>query len=472
MRLLLVPFLALPCCGIFAQTSWTLEQCVARAEERSLSTQQAAYDQEFAGQNERLAKWGFWPNLNAAATHGYNWGQTIDRYTNTFATDRVRTDNFWLGSTWTLFGGLRQQNQLKKARLDVRSASESLAAARVTVRSLVVARYMEMLSAKERIKAATLTADRTREQITFTDALVTAGRLARVELLNLQAQLAREEYDLITAENQLVQSRLRMAQLLQLNTQEAAGFDVSVPEIGTFEPQEPTVSVDQVMAHVRETHPSFKKAQMDVESAERSIEIARAGGIPSLQFSANVASGYSGRDEVTVGEPIQGPPILAGYTESGEGVYTPNVSYNTETKAFGDQLQDNVNYSTSWTLNVPLFNNMTNRAAIQQARIRFDQARLRQLDQEQQLQLSVQQAITDQRAGFRRYKAASNAFEASQEALVYTTERFQQGAATALELSTAKTNLNKASTDLITARYDYLVATKSLDILQGLPLTL
>ncbi|MBK6550631.1 MAG: TolC family protein [Flavobacteriales bacterium] len=50
--------------------------------------------------------------------------------------------------------------------------------------------------------------------------------------------------------------------------------------------------------------------------------------------------------------------------------------------------------------------------------------------------------------------------------------RFEQGAVTALELSTAKANLNRSNADMITARYSYLMALKSLEIIQGIPLTL
>ncbi|MBL7940765.1 MAG: TolC family protein [Flavobacteriales bacterium] len=472
MRTIPTLFLILAACISNAQEAWTLQQCAARAEARNLSMQAAQYDRDLAAAGERGAKWGFLPDLNAAATHGYNWGQTIDRYTNTFATDRVRTNNFYLGSNWTLFGGLSQQNQFKKAKLDNLSAEESLAAAKVDVLSAVVARFMEMLSAEERIKAATINAERTRGQLTLTEALVEAGRTARVELLDIRSQLAREEYDIITAENQHQQAKLRMTQLLQLDPQESMAFRITAPELKDFEPLEPTASVDQVMQRVLETHPAYKRRKLDVESAERSVEISRAGGIPSLRFSANVASGYSGRDETPVGEPIYGAPSLVGQTASGEDVFVPNVTYNTEVKPFDQQLKDNVNYSTAWTLSIPIFNNMNTRTSTQQARIRYEQARLQQTDQEQQLQLTVQQAIADQRAAYRQYRAASNAYEASTESVRYATERFEQGAVTALELSTAKANLNRSNADMITARYSYLMALKALEIMQGFPLTL
>lgn len=457
---------------LFAQQAWTLEQCVQRAEERNLTIQRAQYDRDGAFQDERAGKWGLFPDLNAAATHGYNWGQTIDRYTNEFATDRVRTNNLWLGSSWTLYGGMARQNQWKQAKLNTASAEEALAAARIDVRSQVVSFFMQMLSAEERIKAATNTVERTREQVVLTEALVQAGRTARVELLDLRAQQAREEFDLVTAENQYQQARLQLAQLLQFGLAEMEAFSITAPALSSFEPQEPTVTVEQVMQRVRESHPSYKRTELDVQSAEKGVEIARATGIPSLQFSANIASGFSGLNEVPVGEPIYGTPSLVGYTSGGEDVFVPNVSYNTEVKGFGDQLKDNVNYSTAWTLNVPIFNNMRNRTGVQQARIRYERARLQQTDIEQQLRLTVQQAIADQRASYRQYMAASNAVEAAQESMSYAKDRFEQGAVTALELSTAKTNLNRSMADMITARYNYVLATKSLEILQGMPLTL
>ncbi|MBK9627657.1 MAG: TolC family protein [Flavobacteriales bacterium] len=60
----------------------------------------------------------------------------------------------------------------------------------------------------------------------------------------------------------------------------------------------------------------------------------------------------------------------------------------------------------------------------------------------------------------------------SNESVRYANERFEQGAVTALELSTAKANLNRSNADMITARYSYLMALKSLEIIQGIPLTL
>lgn len=469
------PFLCLAVLAgpsLTAQSTWTLQQCADRAVEKNLAVRAAELDRDIAGQDLRAANFGFLPDLNAAATHGYNWGQAIDRYTNTFATDRTRTNNFWLNSSWDLFRGLRQHQVKKRSELDVQAADEAVEAARVDVLTQVVARFMDMLSTRETIRATEQQAARTREQITFTEALVEAGRLPRVDLLDLQAQLAREELDVVTNENQYDRARLQMTQLLQLTPQEAATFDIAAPTLAAVQPSDPDADMVAMVERVLATHPAYQNAQLQVESAERSIEITRTQLLPSLSFNATVATGYSGRDIVTVGDPIIGEPTQIGFTEGGENVYTPNIQYETETRDFGDQLDRNLNYSASWTLSVPLFNQMSNRTAAAQARIRYEQARVRMSDQRIQLELTVQQALNDQRAAYRQYLAAERAVNAQQASLAFTEERFEQGTATALDLTTAKANLQRSQADQIGARYNYLMAKKSLDILQGLPLEL
>jgi outer membrane protein TolC len=115
----LLTIIALP-----AQETWTLEQCVKRAQERNLDVRNAALDADLADKVHEQAYWSFLPNLNGAATHGYNWGKTIDQYTNTFATDRVRTNNLYLNSDVTLFQGGRKQQELKQTALDEQAAGE------------------------------------------------------------------------------------------------------------------------------------------------------------------------------------------------------------------------------------------------------------------------------------------------------------------------------------------------------------
>jgi outer membrane protein len=463
--------LALPY-SLFGQQAWTLEQCVKRAEERNLAVLDAALEAELAGRDHDRARWDLLPDLNGVATHGYNYGRVSDRFTNTFATDQVRTNNFYLSSNLSLFEGLRKQNAIKQAATNSEAAEQGYQAALNDARLAVVQAFLDVLGLRERIEAAEQQLATTREQIGLTTAMVEAGRLARAELLTIQAQQAQEEYALTDLRNQHDQRLFALGRALQLEANELRTFDIVAPALGDAAVAPPALSTDEVLDNVLRNNPAYRQAELQVRSAERSVAIARAGMIPSLSVNGSLGTGYSGRNYRQVGDVIVGSPVLIGATQSGEAVYAPSFNYNTELVPFSEQLDQNFNQSFGFTLSVPLFNNMRNRFAISQARVRHEQARNRLAGTRNELQGNVLDALVMLRSAYSQYQAASKAVEAGNLALEYAQERFNQGAITSIELSTAKANLNRSMADLINAKYQYVMASKYLDVLQGLPVTL
>lgn len=454
-----------------AQQAWTLEQCLQRAEQQNLALRGDQLDADLAAKASDQSRWALLPDLNAGATHGYNWGKAVDRYTNTFATDRVRTNNLWLGSNWTLFQGLRLQNERVKAGIDADAAIKGLEASRNTIRKDVVSRFLNVLSLRERIKAADAQAASTREQVEVMQALVDAGRVARAQRLDLDAQLAQEELNGVDLRNQHDLALLQLGQALFLTPQEQASFDISAPPLASLAIAEPVQRVEEIMPAVIAADPAYAQADLNVRSAEKQVDIARSGSIPSLSFNASVGTGYSGLNQTPVGQPtVIDVPI--GSTTGGEVVYAQDYLYDTEVTPFGTQLDDNLNESVGFTLSVPLFNNMRNRLAVDQARVQRERMALLKESELQRMQRDVQDALNQQRAAYRQFMAANKALTASEEALRYAQERFTAGAITTADLNAAKNNLARSTADVITARYAWVMAAKSLDILQGLPITL
>jgi outer membrane protein len=454
-----------------AQQKWTLQQCLQRAEDKNLSIRDAQLNAELADRVHDQAYWSFLPNLNAGGTHGYNWGKSIDRYTNSFANARVRTNNFWVGSDLSVYEGGRKRNTLQQSSINEEAAVKGMEAARNTVRTEVVRGFLNVLGLRERIQATEGQIANSRQQVDRTQALVDAGRAARVDVLDITAQLASEEYTLTDLRNQHDQAILQLAQTLRLEPAEMEGFDVDAPPIGTLAISEPTVSEDEVLRNVIATNPAYAQAELSSQGAERGIAIARAGALPSLGFSASVGTGYSGLNKEVTGAPtVTQTPI--GTTQGGEVVYVPNYEYDTRTRAFGKQLDDNLYESASFTLSIPIFNNKLNSLAVDRARIQHEQAKNRLESQRQSLQRDVQSALVAQRNAFRQYESARRSVEASEESLRFAQERFTQNVITAIELNTAKVRAQQSTANLINSKYSYLMAQKSLDILQGIPVTL
>lgn len=471
MRTLLLSVSFLFVAAVPAQQQWTLQQCLQRAEEKNLNVRNAELSAELADRVHDQAFWSFLPNLNAGGTHGYNYGRVIDRFTNTFATDRVRTNNFWLSSNLTIYQGGQLHNNKIQTSISEEAARKGLEAARNDVRTEVVRGFINILGLRERISAAEAQKANTGDQVARTQALVDAGRSARVELLDIQAQLASEEYNVTDLRNQLEQAMLSLGQSLRLEPDEQATFSIEAPPIGTLNLSEPTATESDVLNRVLASNPAYAQAELNAKSAEQGVAVARAGTLPTLGFQASVGTGYSGRNFETVGSPVVTEQPI-GATAGGEIVYAPSVDYATQTRPFGKQLDDNLNESLLFTLNVPIFNNKQNSLAIDRARIQHEQAKNRQETSRLTLQRDVQNALVAQRNAYRQHESARRSEEAAEAALAFAQERFDHGVINAIELNTAKVRLQQATANRINAKYSYLMSQKSLDILQGMPVTL
>lgn len=457
---------------LVAQQPMTLEQCLRLAQDRNLDLRNAMLDAELASNAHALAYWSFLPNLNGAATHGYNWGKTIDQYTNTFASSRVRTNNFYLSSDVYLFQGGLRHKQVKRSALDEQAADKALEAARNDISTAVVRAYLDLLGMREQVNAAMDQAATTREQVRVTQELLDAGRVARGDLLDIQAQLAQEEYNAENLRIQAEQAKLTLSQLMQLTPEEHAALQIVAPPIGDLELVEPTATEAEVLAQVLANNPAYAQADLAVQSAGYGIGIAKANGLPALSLNGSLGTGYSGRNLEAVGSPRLEGSSLIGATENGTPVYAPNYTQATRVKSLAQQLSDNLNESVGLTLSLPIFNNLRNRDAIRQARIQQDRARNMLEKTRNTLQTDVQNALTARRGAFRQYVAARLALDAAQEAQRMADERFARQAITITDLNAAKSKVQQAMAQLINAKYTYLMAGKSLDILQGIPVAL
>lgn len=106
---------------VFSQ-NWTLDNCIDTALQNNLKLKSGLINSQIASVHLKNSKHNLLPSLNAGVTHGYNWGQTIDLFTNQFATNRVMFDNFYLSSSITLFSGLQNYYTIKANNVAVQES--------------------------------------------------------------------------------------------------------------------------------------------------------------------------------------------------------------------------------------------------------------------------------------------------------------------------------------------------------------
>jgi outer membrane protein len=153
-------------------------------------------------------------------------------------------------------------------------------------------------------------------------------------------------------------------------------------------------------------------------------------------------------------------------------VVAPTFSQETRTQGFGDQVTGNFNQSVGLSLSIPIFNQMNNRASVNRAKVNYSIQETALEKEKQKVRQDIEKAYADANAAFKSFKSTEKGLKSLNEAFNYAQKRFDVGMINAVDYNVAKTNLYRAESDLVKAKFDYIFRMKILDFYQGKSLSL
>ncbi len=464
-RISIILFVLLPA-AVNAQV-WTLDSCISYAFQNNLAVKISEQSIKLSEINETTAWGSMLPSLNAQGGHGYNWGQRIDPFTNQFASSRIQSNNFGIATGVNIFGGFQQYNTWRQAEINTDISKKDYEKARNDLALNITSAYLNILVNKEYLQIAQQTLQATTTQVERIEKLVIAGQLAQGNLSEIRAQQAADNASLASAMNFYKLSKLTLMQLLQLDMRKSDSFDIVYPNLEIQEDNAllstPSVAIESAL----NSFPEIKSAQLKVVSADYNKKIARGGYSPSLSASFSYGTGYSGAAMIATGAGTQlfiPVGVVAG-TEI--PVISQQTVYEYKVKPFGEQLNDNINRSLFFTLNVPLFNGFNTRAASKRAEINVLNAELQLEQSKQQLEQAIYQAHADALAALATYESSKTSVEASQKSFDWVKTRFEAGAANSVEYNDALIRLQNAQATLSRSKYEYIFKLKLLEFYEG-----
>jgi len=434
--------------GTVAQTTWSLQSCIDHAFEHNLQIKQSELSTNRAQINHLGAIGSYLPSINASGSHGYNIGQTLDPFTNDWATDMTQSNNFGISSGITLFNGFRNHLNMRRAVLGISIADLNLDQSKNDLALSISAAYLNILFQEEFVKLAKLNLETTRRQVERVSKLVDAGASPAADLLDVKAQEASDAASLISSENARFLAKLNLVQMLQLEGDKASDFEIIAPQIGDLEVSPIPQTAQSAVSYAMTNFPQIKAAQYSVDDAELALSVAKSGRYPRISGSYNVGTGYSGnrRDFDDLG--------------------------NLVTIPFMDQLSANVNQSIFFSMSIPIFNGFSVQNSVEQAGVNVLQSKYAKESISQTLRTSIESAWADAKAAQKTLTAQEAALTSAELAFANTELRFEAGAVSALEYADARNRLDNARINAMRTRYDLVFKSKILDFYQGKAITL
>lgn len=454
----------------FAQTNqWNLQQCVDFGQKNNISLKQAELNTQITKNNSLQSKAAILPTINGGAQHTYNFGRTIDRYTNTFANSQVLSQNFYLSSNVVLWSGLTQYNNIKANQFQYLSSTETLLQQKNDLALNIATAYINVIFSDEIHQITKNQYKITQEQVERTQKLVDAGALAKSAIFDLQAQLANEEVNVTSADNNYQIALLGLKQLINLDS--LPNFSIEKPVVDINGGDLTALSVQTIYETALKNQHSIKAADYNLQSATKTLDIAKGRFSPTISATGSLGTGTSELNKRIDAVNFIGIEQTPYYTSLGDAVYQPKTEIVTSKTPFADQFKDNVNKSFGFTLSVPIFNGLQTYTGYKNAQINSLSVKYSKDLIEQNLYKTIAQAYADARASFNKYKANKLSVEANELSFNAAQQKYNVGAISTFDYNSVKTRLQAAQGNLIQAKYDYVFKLKVLDFYQGKAIT-
>lgn len=437
-RLILLFSLFIITACVFAQEKWSLMECIDYAYEHNIVIQKYQLSTQYQENQLQQSKYNRLPNLSANVSQGLSFGRSLT-IENTYESFTSANTGLSASTNLLLWQGGTLRNTIKQREFELNASFEDLKKAKDDVALNITAAYLNILFARELLSVSENQLGQTQKQLERTKQLVEAGSVPYGNLLEIEAQLAREQLDIVNNENQLRLATLVLAQMLEIETYN--NFTIKEPVFPELRAQMSVLASEQVYKKALQNRPEIKRAGYQLESSKAQLKIAKGSLFPTLSASA--------------------------------GIYDDYLNSNQrEVAGFFDQLADNHRENVGMNLNIPIFSRFSNRTNIENARLQVENQKLEMENVKKELRRQIEQARVNAVAALKRYTANKTAVESMQESLRYIEEKYNVGRVNPVEYNNAKTNLSIAESNLLQAKYDFIFRSKILDFYNGIPIKL
>lgn len=415
-------------------TRWNLQACLDYANRNNITLNSLRLSQRTVEQNYLLSRAQQQPNLTSSGSLSYTHSKAATAVIGGVQTTSSWVNSWGASSSITIYNGGYLRNDILQKNLEIESANLNILQSTNDITLQITQAYLSILLAKENVVyeqdliSTTLAAvDQGRKQYE-------AGSIARNAYIELQAQLATDKYNLVTAQSSVRQNKLNLKVILQLPYVDS--FDIVDPD--TVVSKEAVTALDSVVTIAMNNRPEIKNGQLGIDIARYDWLKARAGYLPILTASGQLSSSY----------------------------------YSRSTDGYFKQLDNNFFQQVGVSLSVPIFTRRAVKTQVENAKIEMEQSKLNLQNIRTTLAQSIEQAYINVINAQGQYDAAVEGLRASQESFRIAGEQLKVGASNLVEYLQQKTLYTQAFQVYIQAKYNSALSIKIYDFYMGIAVKL
>ena len=374
----------------------------------------------------------FTPVVNASTYAYYNFGRSIDPQTNTYFNQTSFHNNYSLSAYIDLFDGLAAVNNIKisKTGLLISQSQEKQVEADICL--AVMEAYYNVVYYSRLCEVYKNLVRDARQALSLAQRQEELGVKGYADVVQMEADLADRQYDLITTENMANDQIMTLKALLFWDEDEDPLIERTLPEFveENFDPYFiTTLALDN--------NPEVRMAALNVENSRRELRVAKWSLLPTLTLYGGWNTSF--------------------YTYSG------NVS-----PSYRNQFRNNMGEYLELGLTVPLYNRLKGVSNIQKKKHAYNNARLELEQKKMDIEMEVNRAIQDCAGASAAYLQSLRKSSVQEEAFKLNQKKLEQGLISPLEFQTVSNNYLKAKSDEMNSLFKYLIKKAVVEYYSGI----
>ncbi len=452
-----------------AQQKWTLPECVDYAMTNNITVRQTDLQTRLSELNYKQSKMGEYPTLGFSGGPGYNSGRNQDPTSFSLITQSYVSANMQLQSSAQIFNWFSKKNLIAANQWEVEASKAGTDKLKNDIALTVANIYLQILLAKEQQKIAAVQLQQSQAQLSNTRKLVDAGALPELNASELEAQVARDSSNVISAKGTVDQTVLSLKAYMSMDA--ATPFEIDEPPVEKI-PVEKIIDLlpESVYNLALANQPLQRYDEFKLRAAQKSTAAAKAGMYPTISMYGNLASGYNSRaQDITGSTPIIAPigSVAVGGTTYNVFPLQPYNSYTYTKTIFFHQLDQNFRQSVGLSLSVPIFNGSILRTAYDRNRINMQNLELQKELDNQKLKNDIYQAYNAALVALEKFNAGKKTLESAGKSYSFAQKRYDVGMLSTIDLITNENNLFSAKLQNALNQFDYVFKMKVLEFYKG-----
>ncbi len=440
-------FLASPSIGCGSENrekSFTLSRCIEIALRNSTSARKAENTLKLQGTDVLRNYGNFLPRISTSASYSpYTLNRTYaPNYTGSAITNiktKSKTVDLTVTSSLNLFNGFSDYASLQAALNKENAAEYTLSRALQAIAFDVTQAYYQVLLNQELLAIARENLLLAQNQLTLTDRQFQIGLKSIIDRDQQQADAAESLLSVIKAETRMQKSLLELVRRIQIDPLTKFSLEPLPEDLNNSLLIKP--NPDTLVALAFQRRSDLKGKEFEVKASKWQVTKSRAAFYPSLDVTLNVGTGG----------------IEYFQQNTGDLPY-PSLS---------DQLANSIGYSVALNLSWTIFDRFQTRYNVESAKINQINQQYDYDDLKNNILIDIYEAAEEYSAALMQIETAKISLKAARSAFDGIKKRYELGSASFIEISSARSSLFSARSNLSQATYNLALQKSVLDFASG-----